>query len=170
MEKTKFKKGDHVVAVQDLDISNIESKLKRDRVRIERSKYDSLQFDLKMAQTALENRNKEIDGWVKQNNELRAERDRLQDMVDTLSDEVDYAHKANERALKKAEEFQQLYMKADERALNGAEKMAHLDTLARNLRDQRDTARFMAALFALCALGFAVAVWIGKLQPVVNVD
>lgn len=46
-------------------------KPKRDRIRIERKKYDQMLFDLKMAQTALDNRNKEIDGWVNQNNELR---------------------------------------------------------------------------------------------------
>ena len=152
MEKTKFKKGDHVVAVQDLDISNIESKLKRDRVRIERSKYDSLQFDLKMAQTALDNRNKEIDGWVNQNNELRAERDRLQAENKDLHQALRYAIDNLDNA------GTQLESKAAEHA--------RLDTLARKLRNQRDTARFMAALFALCALGFAVAVWIGRLVPV----
>ena len=41
--------------------------------RVVKSKYDAVVFDLKMAQTALDNRNKEINGWVKQNNELRAE-------------------------------------------------------------------------------------------------
>lgn len=32
--------------------------------------------------------------------------------------------------------------------------------------DQRDMARFIAALLGLAAVGFAVAVWIGKLIPV----
>ena len=126
---------------------------KRDRVRIERSKYDALQFDLKMAQTALENRNKEIDGWVKQNNELRAERDALKSENENLRKQCDAA------ALNVSLQRDAIQHKASEHA--------RLDTLSRNLRDQRDTAMFIAALFALCALGFAVAVWIGRLIPVI---
>lgn len=96
-----------------------------------------------------------------------AERDRLQALSDTLAQEVDYAHSANNTAWAKADEFKALYLQADERALTAAEKLARLDTLARKLRDQRDTARFLAALFFLASAGFAVAVLVGRLVPVV---
>lgn len=91
---------------------------------------------------------------------------RLKELTDTLSQEIDYAHNANNTEWAKVDEFKALYLQAEERALKGAEKLAHLDTLARKLRDQRDTARFIAALFGLAALGLAVAVLLGRLVPV----
>ena len=166
--------------------------------RVVKSKYDALLFDLKMAQTALDNRNKDVDGWVKKINELVAERDelkaanqdkakRLEEIAgvafqykaeaDQLTQERDRLEKENIELRRDNDVWREAGRKTEEQKKQAialleskAAEHAHLATLARKLRDQRDTARFMAALFALCALGFAVAVWIGKLQPVVNVD
>lgn len=244
-------------------------KPKRDRIRIERKKYDQMLFDLKIVQTALDNRNKEIDGWVKQNNELRAERDaaiaerdaarskcillndengelrstlsqvrnerdRVEREIKEVADiglkwntkaeqltaerdrlreamelhkqssmrkslEIDRLQAENAELKHKAAELNKAYFAAKEARDYASENWnlcakslkvlkreleeqkiaafelkatehANLDTLARKLRDQRDTARFLAALFFLACAGFAVAVLIGRLVPVVNLD
>lgn len=124
---------------QDLDISNVEGKPKRDRIRIERKKYD----------------------------ELVAERDRLKAEVEKSNLESRFYHERSQTfKIEWGEERQ--YAKALKHDLESkAAEHAHLDTLARKLRDQRDMARFIAALLLIVSVGFAVAVWIGKLIPVV---
>ena len=198
--------------------------------RVVKSKYDAVVFDLKMAQTALDNRNKEINGWVKQNNELRAEiekdrqlyrdvlnerdkykesaeingkaaHDMLRDYEKVLLDigkvtaERDRLRAENDELKHKASELNKAYSAANEALYYASENWnacakslqvlkremeeekiaafelkaaehANLDTLARKLRDQRDTALFLAALFFLASAGFAVAVLIGRLIPV----
>lgn len=213
---------------QDLDISNVEGKRPYPN-RVVKSKYDAVVFELKMAQTALDNRNKDIDGWVKQNNELRAEVERLRgenadlkkdndiwrkagreteeqknraiaiiekqkseiiqsdnsweaiiSAYNALSKEVDDAKDERDLLKHKCAELNKAYheAKTDRDVLIAkATEHAHLDSLARKLRDQRDQARFFAALFGfaaflfgLAALGLAVAVLVGRLVPVVNLD
>ena len=222
--------------------------------RVVESKYDAVVFDLKMAQAALDNRNKEINGWVEQNNELRAERDRLEREIKEVADiglkwkteadqltaelrrkcdaleaerdkykesaeingkaahdmlrdyekvlldigkvtaerdrlreamelhkqssmrkslEVDQKKAAADRLRndnneqgKLVDYLKEELRKSDQLIESKAAEHANLDTLARNLRDQRDTARFLAALFFLASAGFAVAVLIGRLIPV----
>lgn len=155
---------------QDLDISNLPMPKKRDRIRIERSKYDAMQFDLKMAQAALDNRNKEINGWINQNNELRAEMERLKAENASFRENEDYWEaKYNEvksECIKLKQSGYALSAEFKQSLERHAAEHAQLDTLARNLRDQRDMARFIAALLGIVALWFAVAVWIGRLVPV----
>ena len=107
-------------------------KFKRDRIRIERKKYD----------------------------ELVAERDRLkaefEDVFQENSILKNDLHIAKESCIECRGE---LRLKSS--------NLNMLKTHARELRDQRDMARFIAALLLIVSVGFAVAVWIGKLIPVV---
>ena len=133
---------------QDLDISNIQPK--RDRIRIERKKYD----------------------------ELVAERDRYRSLNNEHFIQLQQAEAARNRLQAENSELMQAYKMQNQRHKGDAERFdetintkaaehAHLDTLVRTLRDQRDMARFIAALLLIVSVGFAVAVWIGKLIPVV---
>ena len=125
-------------------------KPKRDRIRIERKKYD----------------------------ELVAERDRYRSLNNEHFIQLQQAEAARNRLQAENSELMQAYKMQNQRHNGDAERFdeiintkaaehAHLDTLARKLRDQRDMARFIAALLLIVSVGFAVAVWIGKLVPVV---
>lgn len=233
--KTLRKIRKRLVSVDETCSMNIKPKRPYPK-RVVKSKYDAVLFDLKMAQTALDNRNKEIDGWVKQNNELRAEiekdrqlyrevlneRDKLKESVehyadfskqrleliaeleaerdrkereiqqvakiglkwkmeadqltaelrrkcDALEAERDKLQAENDKMVKSITNLQgsNLRYKEERNVLIAKPtEYANLDTLARTLRDQRDTARFLAALFFLASAGFAVAVLVGRLVPV----
>lgn len=131
---------------QDLDISNIQPK----RKRVEQHKYDAVMADLRET-------SRYADGLFQKLEQAVSERDRLQ----AENSELMQAYKMqNQRHKGDAERF-------DEIINTKAAEHANLDTLASKLRDQRDVARFIAALLLIVSVGFAVAVWIGKLIPVV---
>lgn len=114
---------------QDLDISNIQPK--RDRIRIERKKYDEL---------------------VAERNRLKAENMGLKELLSkNNSDKIELGMDLKE-ARQSIENWQN-------RVIAISNKTSHI-------RDQRDMARLIAALLLIVSLGFAVAVWMGKLIPV----
>ena len=184
--------------MKDLDISNIESKPtvakpKRDRIRIERKKYDAIVserdkykewaeingkaahdllrdyerviVDLGREKAANEDKAKrleEIAGVALQHKEelgrLKSENEELKQECDRRKQELDKMKKQRDAAGLNVN-LQHAVIKSK------AAEHAELDTIARTLRDQRDMARFLAALFFIAAFGFAVAVWIGRLVP-----
>lgn len=183
------------------DISNIESKPtapKRDRIRIERKKYDELVSErgrLKAEVERLKAENadlkKDNDIWRKAGRETEEQKNRALAIIEkqkseiiqsdnsweaiisaynALSKEVDDAKDerdalnvelSNLRSRIKADE-----QNANDRVKNWEDNYVWATHEMGTLRDQRDMARFIAALLGLAAVGFAVAVWIGKLIPV----
>lgn len=132
---------------------------KRDRIRIERKKYDELVA--------------ERDRYRSLNNEHFIQLQQVLAEVERLRGENEKANMESHLYYERSQTFiqewgdEKQYAKALKQDLESkAAEHAHLNTLARKLRYQRDNALFFAVGLGLITAGFAVAVLIGRLVPV----
>ena len=115
------------------------SNIQPKRKRVEQHKYDAVMADLRETSRYADGLFQKLEQAVDELDRLKADNKQLKKDFDLSTN---HAH-----------EMTALYAKYEQ--------------MSNRLRDQRDMARFIAALLLIVSVGFAVAVWIGKLIPVV---
>ena len=90
-----------------------------------------------------------------------------QHKYDELAKELQRTKQAAEFVMQEADKLRADNAKLKSRIEDVTYKYRSWETYGLKCRDQRDMARFIAALLLIVSVGFAVAVWIGKLIPVV---
>ena len=118
------------------------SNIQPKRKRVEQHKYDAVMADLRETSRYADGLFQKLEQAVDERDRLKAENGKIKSSLSNTHNTSVYWHSQYEQC-------------AEERSM---------------IRDQRDMARFIAALLLIVSVGFAVAVWIGKLVPNVNLD